>query len=477
MTVSAITGTIERSLAAVLAMAVEFAARSMAWPRPAKRLAVAGADALLGVAAVWCAFSLRLGTLHAPDPAFWLFTAALLGLWFPVAFARGVYRTIFRFSGRGAIVSLMVAAILVTVPLVAAFMAVPQDAVPRTLAILGPLVFFLFVTLSRIVGRYIMVDLFSARAAGEAKKLVAIYGAGATGQRLAAGLAAEAGMRVVGFIDDDPGKAGHFLDGTRVHHASRVRDLVRHRGVTDIVIAISTIGFARRREIIAALEGLPVNVQTLPPMRAVLEGRIGAAALRPVAVEDLLGRAVVPGHDALLSRPVAGRVVLVTGAGGSIGSEICRQILAQRPAALVMVDANEFALFSIGRELEAACEKGGEKGGEANPPRLYQRLADVSSPAAVARLFAEFAPHTIFHAAAYKHAQGRRNRGGPGRGSDALPRDAGLGQPRQAQQRVAGVARLSRDRKAWASHQRVVLLAICGARAAQIPPVLARFRF
>lgn len=407
-----ITVAVERQVAAALNVAVDFASRSMAWPRAAKRAAVAGLDALLGVAAVWVALSLRLGALQPLDTAMLVFTCAMLGLWFPIAFARGVYRTIFRFSGRGAIVSLMVAAILVTLPLVVVVMVVQQDNIPRTMAVLGPLVFFLFISLSRIVGRYVMVDLFSARAAGETAKLVVIYGAGATGQRLASGLAAEAGMRVVGFIDDDPGKAGHFLDGMRVHHASQARELVRRRGVTDIVIAITDISFSRRKAIIASLEELPVNVQTLPPMREVLEGRIGAAALRPIHVEDLLGRAPVPEHGDLLARPVTGKLVMVTGAGGSIGSEICRQIMAQRPAGLVMVEINEFALFSTGRELEAALEEivDGFR------PRLYQRLADVSNPAAVERLFAEFAPHTIFHAAAYKHVpmveenapQGRR---------------------------------------------------------------------
>ena len=464
----AITGAVERRVSAALNIAVEFASRSMAWPRAAKRVAVASVDALLGVAAVWAAFSLRLGELHGFDIALLLFTGAMLGLWFPIAFARGVYRTIFRFSGRGAIVSLMVAAMLVTVPLIGCFMVVQQQSIPRTLAILGPMLFFLFISLSRIVGRYIMVDLFSARAAGEAKKLVVIYGAGATGQRLASGLAAEAGMRVVGFLDDDESKAGHFLDGTRVHHSSQARELVKHRGVTDIVIAISDIGFARRKAIIASLADLPVNVQTLPPMREVLAGRIGAAALRPIRIEDLLGRAVVPQHGDLLARQVAGRLVMVTGAGGSIGSEICRQILAQKPAGLVMVEANEFALFAIGRELEAALAAIEEP----FRPRLYQRLTDVSNPQAVARLFREFAPHTIFHAAAYKPAQGWRGGSGAGRRPDAIPRDGSLGQPRQTQQRVAGLARLSRDRKARSAGERVVLLAICDPRAAQISPVL-----
>lgn len=390
---------IERQIDRQIARALEFATRSMSWPRAGKRLVVAVLDALVAVAAVWIAFSLRLGDFHDPDAAMWVFTAAMIGLWFPFAFARGVYATIFRFSGRGAIMSLLGTIGFITVPLIGWFMVVQYAGVPRTLALLGPLVFFMGLALTRIVGRYIMVDLFSARALGDARKLVLIYGAGATGQRLASGLASEAGMRVVGFLDDDRAKCGQWLDGKRVHHSSQASELVARRGVTDIVIAMSTVSFARRKAIIAGFEELEVNVQMLPPMREVLEGRIGAAALRPIEVEDLLGRAVVPQHGDLLARPVAGKLVMVTGAGGSIGSEICRQILAQKPAGLVLVEASEFALFTIQRELLEALARLDE----GSRPQLYQRLADVSNREAVARLFAEFRPHTVFHAAAYKH--------------------------------------------------------------------------
>ncbi len=220
---------LETRVAAIVNALVDVASRSMHWPRMVKRSAVAASDAVLGLSAVWIAFSLRLGEWHAPDTALLLVAGAMLGLWFPVALMRGVYRTIFRFSGRGAIIALLVCVGLVTLPLVAAFMLVAQPGVPRTIAILAPLVFFLLISLSRIVGRYILVDLFTTRAGDPGVKRVLIYGAGATGQRLAAALSAEAGMRVVGFVDDDEGKAGHFLDGMRVEHSSRIAALAHTR--------------------------------------------------------------------------------------------------------------------------------------------------------------------------------------------------------------------------------------------------------
>ncbi|EAQ28452.1 Polysaccharide biosynthesis protein CapD type [Erythrobacter sp. NAP1] len=390
---------LEARVSALVDIGVNLAAGSMLWPRRLKRLAVMSLDVCLAALAVWAAFSLRLGEFHVPGEGFALLTLAMTALWFPIALRRGTYRSIFRFAGRGAIVSLMVSAMLVTLPLIAGFTVVAHDGIPRTLAILAPLLFFMAVTLSRIVGRYVLVDLFSARASHANVKRVIIYGAGAAGQQLASSLSAEPAMRVVGFVDDDPAKDGHFLDGARVYHSSQTCTLVEQLGVTDIVIAITAISFARRKHIIAALEPMGVNVQTLPPVREVMDGRISAAALRPVAIEDLLGRAAVPEHGDLLSREISGKVVMVTGAGGSIGSEICRQVLAQDPAAMILVEANEFALFSIGCELEASLSARDT----ATRPSVYQRLADVSLASAVDRLFAEFTPHAIFHAAAYKH--------------------------------------------------------------------------
>lgn len=383
----------ERRVAAALNIAVDVASRSENWSRPGKRLFVAGMDAVLGVLAVWIAFSLRLGEFQAADWPLLIFTGTMLACWYPIAIGRGIYSAIFRFAGRGAIVKLTVAVGLLTVPLLIAFMAIQQDGIPRTMAILGPLLFFLLMCCSRIIGRYVLVDLFNARAADSSVKRVVIYGAGATGQRLASALAVEAGMRVVGFIDDDPAKNGQFLDNARVYHSDQAAELVQAWRATDIVIAMSNIGFARRKAIIRSLEPLALNVQTLPPMRDLMEGRIDVGALRQIEVEDLLGRAVVPEKAELLEREVADKVVMVTGAGGSIGSEICRQILAKSPRALILVEANEFALFQIHGELFA----------NSGDTALHPRLADVSNEAAVDRLFEAFSPQVVFHAAAYKH--------------------------------------------------------------------------
>ena len=393
----------EPYIASIVSELIVYASRSMAWPRSIKRFSVAGVDALLGLVAVWIAFSLRLGEWHAPQIGFALFAAAMLGLWFPIALLRGVYRTIFRFSGRGAIVAIMIAIAIMAVPLILAFMVVPHTDVPRTIAILGPLIFFLLVSLSRIIGRYVMVDLFSDHLAHDGQvKRVAIYGAGATGQRLGRALEAESGMRLVAFVDDDREKAGHMLDGVQVHFSSQIATIIDKKKISDILIAITKVSLSRRKAIVSALEALPVNVKILPPMREVLDGKISAAALRPVEVEDLLGRAVVPVQASLLAREITGKLVMVTGAGGSIGSEICRQILAQKPAGLVMVECNEFALFKIGLELDGALDAIEQDVGACRP-KIYQRLADVSSSQAIRHLFSEFSPHAIFHAAAYKH--------------------------------------------------------------------------
>ena len=379
---------------------VRVSSHAVLWPRPVKRGFVMAADALLCVLATWAAFSLRLGEWRLLDWPVVRFTLSMLVLWFPIAIYRGIYKAIFRYAGRGAVISLTLAVALMTVPLVIFYTFHQYPGVPRTLALLGPLMFLAAMTLARIVGRYILIDLFHSRPGDRMEESrVLIYGAGSLGQRLAASLAAEKGMRLVGYIDDDQSKHLHRLDGAPVWHSSRIGEAIERTGTTDVLLAMSDIGRRRKREIFDSLDGYDVEVRALPPMREMIAGRVTVSDLRPVQVEDLLGRAPVAPDEALLRAAVSGRRVMVTGAGGSIGSEICRQVLELGPSVLILVEASEFALFAVQQELEGALTRQPAEG----RPMLVSRLVNVADRRAVDRLFAAASPQTVFHAAAYKH--------------------------------------------------------------------------
>ncbi len=379
---------------------IELSSHAMTWPRWLKRALVIGGDAMLCVLAVWLAFSLRLGEWRLLDWPVVRFTLSVLIVWFPVAFYQGVYNAIFRYTGRGAIIGLASAVAIITLPLIYFYMIRSYPGVPRTIAVLAPLIFLMMMTAARIIGRYILIDLFHSRPyEGEQRRRTLIYGAGSLGQRLASSFAAEKGLQLVGYLDDDPGKRRHRLDGHRVWHASEIGDAIVRTGATHVLLAMSDIGRRRRREIVAELSQFPVEVHPLPPMRALLEGTVTVDDLRPVQVEDLLGRVPVAPDRTLLVKSVQGKRVMVTGAGGSIGSEICRQISELAPRELVLVEANEFALFEIGRELAARVATLPED----RQPILIARLVNVADSGALARLFAELPPDTIYHAAAYKH--------------------------------------------------------------------------
>ncbi|NTZ43432.1 polysaccharide biosynthesis protein [Altererythrobacter sp. SALINAS58] len=379
--------------------AIAIAAPATSWRRDQKRAAVIFGDLFLGITAVWLAFSLRLEQFAELYEATLIFAGALLLSWFVTAIVRRTYYTIFRYAGRGAIVSLTGTMLWASIIPIMFFGVVSYPGVPRTVSILAPFFFLVLISLARIVGRYVLVDLLNGRDSSEKTRRIIIYGAGGAGQRLAQSITAETGMRLVGFIDDDATKQSHLLDGMKVRHSSEIGNLIRSTGATDVVLAVNTKNFRKRRQIVEQVSKFEVQVSSLPATREVIEGRITVDALRPLQVEDLLGRPPVEPRKNLLDRAIFEKVVMVTGAGGSIGNELSRQICTLRPKELLLVEANEFSLFNIGRELTELIA-----GLPADAqPILRSKLCNVADAISVERLFQDHKPETIFHTAAYKH--------------------------------------------------------------------------
>ena len=371
----------------------------LGWPRAVKRLVVVAMDVALSLVATWLAFTLRLDTLHRPEQDQWAvyMVAPLLSV--PVFVRFGLYRAIFRYTGVATLIATAKATALyalLLLPVLAAMQSAGLSVVPRSLGVLQPLIFLLLVLASRTLTRAWLDG--QARAGQRAPTRLMVYGAGQAGAEAAAALiGGRLPYRLLGFIDDDPAKVGRSIHGVRVYAPRELPALVTRLRVQDILLAIPSAARERRNQILTQLQPLPVHVRTLPSLADLASGRVSVQDIHELDLEDLLGRAPVPPQPELLARNLAGRTVLVTGAGGSIGGELCRQILREQPARLVLLEHSEFALYSIHEELQGlAARQGGDV-------QLVPVLGSVVHHARLAALFQRWQPATVYHAAAYKH--------------------------------------------------------------------------
>ena len=369
--------------------------RVLGWPRAVKRLVVVGLDIVLALSATWIAFTLRLDALNWPSGAQWWVYALAPVLSVPVFVRLGLYRAIFRYTGQAALVTTAKAVAIYAALLLPVLVWQKWPGVPRSLGVLQPLIFFLLVGASRAFARFWLASEGSASPKADGRML--IYGAGIAGAQTASAMGFSDQFVLLGFIDDDPAKVGRSVNGVPVFAPASVPELVASREVSDILLALPSVSRSRRNDIIKGLQSLPVHIRTLPGWADLATGRVTVRDFRELDVEDLLGRDPVPPDAQLLATHLTGQIVLVTGAGGSIGAELSRQILQQQPRQLLLLDHNEFGLYSIHQELQAICAALQLEvalvpllGSVANYPRMH----------AVCRAYR---PATIYHAAAYKH--------------------------------------------------------------------------
>jgi len=368
----------------------------LGWSRSTKRLVVVALDICLAMLATWLAYCLRLDTLHWPVVAQQWWVYGLTSLLFVPIFVRfGLYRAIFRYTGQAALLATAKATAMYAGLLLALLMWVQWPGVPRSLGILQPLVFFLLVVASRAFARFWLAGLGPLGARSESRFL--IYGAGTAGVQTASAMGIAAQSVLVGFVDDDPSKVGRSVNGVQVFAPSSVASLVEEQGVTDLLLALPSAARARRKDIIDSLRSVPIHVRTLPDWADLASGRVTVQDFKELDIEDLLGRDPVPPNTDLLARNLAGKVVLVTGAGGSIGSELCRQIIAEHPRQLLLLDHSEFNLYSIHHELDASC------GSLGLAVELVPLLGSVANLLRLQELCRCYRPDTVYHAAAYKH--------------------------------------------------------------------------
>jgi FlaA1/EpsC-like NDP-sugar epimerase len=371
--------------------------------RYAKRAILAANDAVLFNLALWLAMSFRLGELFtAPNWRVFLVLAAAPLLGVATFFQLGLYRSVTRYlDGRGAMLTAGAVG-LSTLYWGLLVLLAGAHSIPRSVVLLYPMLATPLIWGSRQVAAGFLKRAGAlAPRPGQRVKHVLIYGAGNAGMQLLDALRAAGGYKPMGFVDPSPTVGGQYLGGLKVFRPERIAAVLERLDVEEVLLAMPK---ARRRDRQAALrqlESLNVRVRTLPAIEDVAAGRVTVSDLRPVETEDLLGRDPVPPDPALLARNIAGKSVLVTGAGGSIGSELVRQIVRQRPKRLVMLESSETHLYEIDLEvlslLPAAVPEPAER------PPIVPVLGSILDAALVRRTLEQNGVETIYHAAAFKH--------------------------------------------------------------------------
>ncbi|MBK5542802.1 polysaccharide biosynthesis protein [Pseudomonas sp. TH05] len=377
-------------------------------PRRQKRFLQVATDIVLVWIALWMAFVVRLGFDDLNNPFvvhLWLFLSAPV-VAIPLFVRFGMYRAVMRYFGNDALIAIAKAVSLsaLILALVVYLYSNHQTVVPRSIVFNYWWLSMVLVGGLRLVMRqYFIGDWFTAaqhvpftnRDDGLPK--VAIYGAGAAGNQLVAALRMGKLMRPVAFIDDDSSIADRVISGLQVYKPKHIKQMIDDTGAIEVLLAIPSSSRSRRREILGFLEKYPLHVRSVPGFMDLASGRVKVDDIQEVDIADLLGRDAVPAQEELLARCIKGRIVLVTGAGGSIGSELCRQILSSEPTTLLLFDHSEFNLYSILSELEQRIAR------ESLPVKLLPILGSARNQAKLLDVMTTWKVDTVYHAAAYKH--------------------------------------------------------------------------
>ncbi|MHC8292816.1 polysaccharide biosynthesis protein [Pseudomonas sp. LB3P58] len=377
-------------------------------PRLQKRVLQVFVDVVSVWVALWCAFVVRLGVDELINPFtqhFWLFLCAPI-VAIPLFVRFGMYRAVMRYFGNDALIAIVKAVSLssLVLALIVYWYSNHQTVVPRSIIFNYWWLSLVMIGGVRLFMRhYFMGDWFSAAQhvpfANLSNNLptVAVYGAGAAGNQLVAALRMGKVMRPVAFIDDDSSIADRVIAGLQVFGPTDIQKMIDITGAEEILLAIPSSTRARRREILGYLERFPLHVRSVPGFMDLASGRVKVDDLQEVDIADLLGRDIVPAQEELLEHCITGRAILVTGAGGSIGSELCRQILSLSPTVLILFEHSEFNLYSILSELEQRVKR------ESRAVRLLPILGSVRNQSRLLDVIKTWQIETIYHAAAYKH--------------------------------------------------------------------------
>jgi len=354
-------------------------------------------DSVFLVSILLASFSIRLGYWYFPqsDLIWVIFGAPIIATSIFVRF--GLYRAVIRYVGFKALWSIVQAVSLYALVWgVIGFMAA-VDGIPRSVILINWVLSLLAIGGLRIVARWLFTrdsDLKNSTQSSSNSKKVLVYGAGDAGIQLVSALAHSSEYNPVGFVDDLKELQGAQIAGLDVYSIDAIAGVISKFRVDEVLIAMPSASRARRLDIINALESYPVLVRMLPGVAELAEGKVSIGDLREVSIKDLLGRDTAEANKTLLGKNITNKTVVVTGAGGSIGSELCRQIVFLKPKVLILYEMSELALYTIEKEVSNI---------GIHSLDIYPVLGSVNNKSRLVNMFKRFDVDTVYHAAAYKH--------------------------------------------------------------------------
>ena len=362
-------------------------------PRFAKKIVAIIVDLSLCILCTWLAFYLRLDQFVLIQGVVLTAVIVSVALALPVFWSLGLYRTIFRYSGLSIIFSVSIALLVYGLLYFLIFGIFGVTGIPRSIGVLQPMLLFFAIATSRLLAKYLLGGNYLFKDKSQFLKKALVYGAGDDGRQLASALANNNELKVVGFLDDDDRLHGQVLQGHQIYPPLKIANLIKSKEVQLVLLALPNIPRSRRREILKNLSDYPLQVQTLPTVIDIIQGRVSLSDIKDLDVDDILNRDQVLPNSELLSKNITSKVVLVTGGGGSIGSELARQITKLNPQKLLLLELNEFALFKIYEELSIINKN----------LKIIPLLINVQDQNKVNEIFKIFKVDTVYHAAAYKH--------------------------------------------------------------------------
>ena len=378
-------------------------------PRWAKSVLLIGNDFFLLALALWLAYSLRLNTLYLPpdlQTALLFAAAPVIGI--ATFYYRGLYRLVTRYITQEAAGRIYVTVALAVLLWVLLILMLGITGVPRSVVVIYGLIAAAFIRLSRYYAGWVLQAMPHATPAKlDPRTKVAIYGAGDSGTQLRQALSGSTHYKPVAFVDDDPSLWGQNIANNKVYQPEKIRKLIERDGVREIFLALPSASRQERKAVIHSLEGSGAVVKTLPALEDIASGKVQISDLHPVDVDDLLGRDPVPPDVKLLDQDIRNKSVLITGAGGSIGSELARQVMRLKPKTLVLLDLSETALYQIEMEVaelrQQLREETKAQGKRWRDVKVVAMLGSVLDEHLIRHVISQNAIQTIYHAAAYKH--------------------------------------------------------------------------